>query len=104
MKTFEIFSESKKKGQNGRRKFTSWFRRVGNPPIKLAIVTHSHVDHFGGLTALCHEDVQRIETIAVLNDAGLRTQPRSEDSPKVISKKLKMKTVKRFWLVSAKER
>jgi competence protein ComEC len=56
-----------------------WFRRMGNPPIELAIVTHSHVDHFGGLTALCHEDAQRIETIAVLNDAGLRTQSRSED-------------------------
>lgn len=56
-----------------------WFRRMGSPPIKLAIVTHSHVDHFGGLTVLCHEDEQRIETIAVLNDAGLRMQPRSVD-------------------------
>lgn len=56
-----------------------WFRRMGNPPIRLAIVTHSHVDHFGGLTVLCHEGGQHIETIAVLNDAGLRTLPRSED-------------------------
>lgn len=23
-----------------------WFRRMGEPPIKLAVVTHSHMDHF----------------------------------------------------------
>ncbi len=51
-----------------------WFRRVGNPPIKLAVVTHSHADHFGGLIPLCQEDSQRIEKISVLNDAGLGKQ------------------------------
>ena len=66
-------------GTNQGNPLPGWFRRMGNPPIRLAIVTHSHVDHFGGLTALCHEGGQRIETIALLNDAGLRTLPRSED-------------------------
>lgn len=51
-----------------------WFRRMGEPPIKLAVVTHSHVDHFGGLISLCNEEGQRIEEIAVLKDAGLKSQ------------------------------
>lgn len=52
-----------------------WFRRVGGPPIKFVVITHSHVDHFGGLVSLCAENVQRIDSIAVLRDAGLARQP-----------------------------
>ena len=52
----------------------AWFRRIGNPPIRLAVVTHSHVDHFGGLISLCDEDGQRIDSIAVLKDAKLEQQ------------------------------
>ena len=51
-----------------------WFRRMGGPPIRLAVVTHSHIDHFGGLISLCNEDGQRIDSIAVLKDAGLERQ------------------------------
>ena len=51
-----------------------WFRRMGGPPIKLAVITHSHVDHFGGLVSLCTENGQRIDSIAVLKDAGLEHQ------------------------------
>lgn len=51
-----------------------WFRRMGGPQIKLAVITHSHVDHFGGLISLCNEDGQRIDSIALLKDAGLEKQ------------------------------
>ena len=57
----------------------AWFRRMGNPKIKFVVVTHSHVDHFGGLTALCSEDAQPIESIYMLNDGGLRSNPRTDD-------------------------
>lgn len=51
-----------------------WFRRMGGPQIRLAVITHSHVDHFGGLISLCNEDGQRIDSIALLKDAGLEKQ------------------------------
>ena len=51
-----------------------WFRRMGGPQIRLAVITHSHVDHFGGLISLCNEDGQRIDSIALLKDADLEKQ------------------------------
>ena len=47
-----------------------WFRRMGGPQIKLAVITHSHVDHFGGLISLCNEDGQRIDSIALFGACG----------------------------------
>ena len=54
----------------------AWFLRMDSPLIRLAILTHSHEDHFGGLTELCRESAQRIDRIAVMNDYALRTMPR----------------------------
>jgi len=56
-----------------------WFLREGCPKIALAVITHSHADHFGGFNALCREGAQTIERIAVMNDAKLRDENRTAD-------------------------
>lgn len=49
-----------------------WFSRMGHPVIRMAITTHSHVDHFGGLISLCRETSQQIDEIVVLKDLAFR--------------------------------
>lgn len=53
-----------------------WFLRMGSPLIRLAVLTHSHEDHFGGLTELCRERTQNIERVAVMNDRALHDSNR----------------------------
>ena len=57
----------------------AWFVRNGHPHIRLAVVTHSHSDHFGGLISLCRESEQRIETVMLMDDAALRQNSKPED-------------------------
>lgn len=52
-----------------------WFSRMGHPVIRMAITTHSHVDHFGGLISLCRETPQQIDEIVVLRDFAFYQRP-----------------------------
>lgn len=45
-----------------------WFVDNSPQPIKLAIVTHNHVDHFGGFVTLASSQEQEIERFILLPD------------------------------------
>ena len=51
-----------------------WFARNGRPAVELAILTHSHLDHFGGFVTLCEDDGQSIRKFRFLPDAEIRKQ------------------------------
>lgn len=49
-----------------------WFAQQGRPVIDLAILTHSHLDHFGGFVTLAGDPYQRIKRFVLLPDAEFR--------------------------------
>lgn len=58
---------------------SDWFKDKGNPAIKLCIVTHNHIDHFGGYVSLVTDANQKIEKFILLPDEATRKNPLKGD-------------------------
>ena len=51
---------------------TWWYVQHGHPVISLGILTHSHIDHFGGFMTLASDLAQTINNFVFLSDCEVR--------------------------------
>lgn len=57
--------------------FPLWFKDVASgtrPRIRTLVLTHTHLDHFGGAITICADDQQQIDRVVMPFDANIRNR------------------------------